>query len=359
MEDEDYMRRALELSGMGFTSPNPMVGCVIVKDGRIIAEGYHRRAGLPHAEIDALKKLKLRQARNATMYVTLEPCCHYGRTPPCTDTIIKAGVARVVASMRDPNPLVAGKGFKALREAGIKVEVGLLSKEAHKLNEAYVHYMKTGTPYVILKSAESLDGKIATSSGESRWITGEKARKQVHELRARTDAVLVGIGTILKDDPKLTCRINGGRDPLRIIVDSSLRIPTNAKVLADRNVVVATTRKHSKTKKKKLEGMGVSVFILKDKEGHVDLKDLMRVLGEVGVTTLLIEGGGEINAAALKAKIVNKIMFYIAPKIIGGRNAKTPVEGDGTRKLEEALQLTDVSAKTVGDDILITAYVKK
>lgn len=359
MKDEDYMHRALELAKGGFTSPNPMVGCVIVKDGRIIAEGYHRRAGLPHAEAEALRKLAKGAAKGATMYVTLEPCCHYGRTPPCTDAIIKAGVKRVVAAMKDPNPLVAGKGTQTLQKAGVRVDIGLLRGEADRLNEPYVHYMKTGTPFTTLKAAMSLDGKIATASGESRWITGEKTRKSVHELRARVDAVLVGVGTVLKDDPRLTCRIKGGRNPLRIIADSHLKIPLNARVLSDQNAVVATTKKHGKQKKRQLEKKGVNVWVIKDQNGRVDLKDLTQVLGEVGVTTLLIEGGGEINAAALKAKIVNKVMFYIAPKIIGGRDAKTPVEGDGVRKLEEAFHLTDVSTETVGDDILITAYVKK
>ncbi|MFH1788260.1 MAG: bifunctional diaminohydroxyphosphoribosylaminopyrimidine deaminase/5-amino-6-(5-phosphoribosylamino)uracil reductase RibD [Candidatus Altiarchaeota archaeon] len=358
MDDNDFMRRALALAGKGNTSPNPLVGCVIVKNGRVMAEGFHRKAGLPHAEIEALRKLKCGEARGSTLYVTLEPCCHHGRTPPCTDAIIKAGVKRVVAAMRDPNPLVAGKGAMILRNAGVEVNVGVLRKEAEQLNEAYVHFMKTVTPFVTLKSAMSLDGKIAAKTGDSKWITGEKARKRVHDLRSRVDAVLVGVGTVLKDDPRLTCRVKGGRDPLRVIVDSHLRIPLEAKVLGDGNVVVATTKRHSLQKKKRLDNRGVDVWVVAEKNRRVNLTDLARVLGEIGVRSILIEGGGEVNASAIQAGIVNKVLFFISPMIVGGREAKTPVEGEGTKKIREAVKVRNSTVERIGDDFLVTGYLK-
>ena len=352
------MRRAIKLARKGNASPNPQVGCVIVKKGKIIAEGYHKKAGLPHAEVDGLKKLKKNEAQGSTMYVTLEPCCHFGRTPPCTDAIIKAGVKKVYAAMKDPNSLVSGKGMRKLKKAGIKVDVGLLEKDAIKLNEAYIHHAKTGLPFATLKTAMSLDGKIATSTGESKWITSEKAREKVHEIRSRTDAILVGVGTVITDNPQLTSRIKGGRDPLRIIVDSRLRIPLNANVFKDGKIVVATTLKHNKTKKRQLDAKGVDVWVVQERDGHLDLADLMRVLGEVGVTSVLIEGGGEVNASALEAGIVNKIMFFIAPKIIGGRDAKTPVEGNGIKKIKDALKLENTVIEKIGDDFLVTSYLK-
>lgn len=358
MTNEAYMRRAIKLARKGNASPNPRVGCVIVKKRKIIAEGYHKKAGLPHAEVDALKKLKKNEAQCSTMYVTLEPCCHFGRTPPCTDAIIKAGVKKVYAAMKDPNPLVSGKGIRKLKKAGIKVDVGLLKKDAARLNEAYIHHAKTGLPFITMKTAMSLDGKIATSTGDSKWITSRKAREKVHEIRSRTDAILVGVETLITDNPQLTSRIKGGRDPLRIIVDSRLRIPLNAKVFKDEKVVIATTLKHNKNKKKQLDAKCVDVWIVQERDGHVDLADLMRVLGEVGVTSVLIEGGGEVNAGALESGIVNKIHFFIAPKIIGGRNAKTPVEGNGIKKIKDALKLENTVIEKIGNDFLVTGYLK-
>lgn len=356
--DEEFMRRAIELAGKGFTSPNPMVGCVIVKDGGIIAEGFHGRAGRPHAEAAALKKLRGGKAKGATMYVNLEPCRHFGRTPPCTDAIILAGIKRVVAAMKDPNPQVAGEGFKTLRKAGVKVEVGVLGEEAERLNEAYVHFLKKKRPYVILKSAMSLDGKIASATGDSKWVTGEKARRVGRILRGRADAVVVGIGTVMKDDPRLTCRIRGGRDPLRVIVDSMLRIPLKSRALADDNALIATTRKHDKKKRRGLERAGVKVVVADSGDGRVSLRKLVKKLGESGVRSVLIEGGGELNASALKEGLVDKAYFFIAPKIVGGRNAKTPVEGEGAEKIGEAIRLSDTTVEKIGEDFLVTGYPK-
>ena len=355
MKDVDYMRRALALAENGFTSPNPMVGAVIVKDGRIVGEGFHRRAGMPHAEVEALKKAG-KKARGATMYVTLEPCCHWGRTPPCTDTVISARISKVVAAMRDPNPVVAGKGFSALRKAGVKVKVGVLSKEAEKLNEAYIKRMKTGKPFVILKAALSADGKIATKTGDSRWISSEESRRMVHILRSRVDAVVVGAGTVIADNPRLTSRIRGGRNPLRVVVDDKLRSLLNARVFAGGKAIVATTSKANAIKRRALEKKGVRVLVLGKNE--VDLRKLSRALGRLGATSILIEGGGTLNASALEQKIADKIMFFIAPKIIGGRDAKTPVEGAGVARVEKAMRIKDITTTRVGDDILIEGYLK-
>lgn len=355
MKDVGYIRRALALAERGFTSPNPMVGCVIVKDNRIVGEGFHKRAGMPHAEGEALKKAG-GKARGATMYVTLEPCCHFGRTPPCTDAVISAGISKVVAAMRDPNPIVAGKGFAALRKAGVRVKVGVLSDEAEKLNEAYIKRMKTGRPFVILKTAMSADGKISTKTGDSKWISSEESRKMVHVLRSRCDAVVVGANTVVVDDPRLTSRIRGGRNPLRVVVDDKLKSPLNAKFFADDNAIVATTSKANAKKKKALEKKGVRVLVLGKEE--VDLRKLVRALTRTGATSVLIEGGGTLNASALNQKIVDKIMFFIAPKIIGGANAKTPVEGKGIIRVEKALRIKDITATQVGCDILIEGYLK-
>lgn len=344
-----YMALAIRLAMKGSPSPNPFVGAVLVKNKRVISTGYHRKAGAPHAEINALKK---GNAKGATLYVNLEPCSHYGKTGPCTKAIIEAGVKKVVIGMEDPNQLV--KGIEELRKRGIKVEVGIMEKEAKRLNEVFIKYIKTGLPFVVLKTAMSLDGKIACNNGKSKWITNSKSRKYVHELRDRYDAILVGIETVLKDNPRLTCRIKGGRDPLRVILDSRLRIPSNSNALKDSNVIIATTKNHSKRKRKLLERKGINVLVAGERK--VNLKKLMRKLGKGGITSVVIEGGSEVNASALKEGIVDKVLFFISPKLITGRSALSPVGGDGISGMNKAIRLEDVSIRRFGEDMLVEGY---
>lgn len=359
---EKYMKLALTLAekGRGRTSPNPMVGAVIVNKKRIVGQGYHRKAGLAHAEINALKQAKKR-AEGATLFVNLEPCCHYGKTPPCTDAIIKSRVKRVVIGMRDPNPLVSGKGIGILKRAGIEIHLGVLEKECRRLNEAYIKFIKKEMPFVSLKVGESLDGKIATIRGDSRWITCKKSRELVHKLRREFDAIMVGSNTVIKDDPMLTARLRGrrGKSPKRIIVDSSLRIPLRAKVLNsnEADTYVFTTRNAPLRKKALLEKRGVKVFEIGRKEGRIDLKRLMIKLGKLNITSLLIEGGGEINASALKERIVDKVIFFVSPVIIGGKEAPCPVSGRGFPYLKEAIKLKNMDIKRIDRDVLIEGYV--
>lgn len=362
MSDEIFMKKALELAarGRGRTSPNPAVGAVIVKGNRIIAADYHRKAGTPHAEALALRKAGAR-AKGATLYVNLEPCCHVNkRTPPCTRTIINSGLKRVVVAMVDPNPEVSGRGIKGLRKAGIQVEVGLLEAEARRLNEEFSKFIKKREPFVILKIAQSLDGKIATSSGESRWITGIEARRYVHRLRNEVDAVLVGIGTVMKDNPSLDCRIRGGRNPYRIIVDSSLEIPPNARVLKhdDHKTIIATTTSADEKKKGLLRSQGVRVLEIRDKAGMIDMKHLMKELGRIGIMSVMIEGGSSISASALSSRIVDKVMFFVAPKIIGGTDAIPSVGGSSPTLLRHAFKIKNFQSRTVGRDILIEGYLR-
>jgi diaminohydroxyphosphoribosylaminopyrimidine deaminase/5-amino-6-(5-phosphoribosylamino)uracil reductase len=348
MSDVEFMSRALELSKKGNPSPNPYVGAVIVKNGVILSEGFHRRAGLPHAEVEALKKC--RDPQDAVLYVTVEPCSHHGRTPPCTEAIIDAGISRVVYGMDDPNPLVSGR--EELRKAGLKVKGGVLRQEIERLNEAFIKYVKTGRPFVTLKAGMSLDGKIAAASGESKWITSKESRRIVHELRSRHEAVLVGVGTVLKDDPRLTCRLKGGRNPLKIILDSRLRIPLDAKVLEDGNVVVATTERFNR---RKMRGLGKKADVWVVGEERVDLDGLMGKLGGGGITSVLIEGGGEVNASMLKAGIVDKLVLFIAPKIITGRDV--PVfGGEGITLLRDAVGVEITSVERAGGDLVVEAY---
>jgi len=340
------MALALKLAERGRPSPNPKVGAVVVKNGKIIGKGYHKRAGEPHAEVNALQGIN---AEGATLYVNLEPCSHYGKTPPCTDLIIASGITRVVCAMKDPNPQV--HGIKVLREHGIEVEVGLMGGEARKVNEKFIKYMTENTPFVTLKCAMSLDGKIACNSGDSKWITNEKSREYAHRLRGEYDAILVGINTVLEDDPGL--KAENGKDPLRVILDSTLRTPADAKVLSDSNILIATTERYNRKKRKILKkkariwGCGTE---------RVDLKELIKMLGKKGVTSVLIEGGSEVHASAVKEKIVDKFLFFIAPKLITGRNAKGPIGGEGIETLEEAFLLKDLTIKRFDEDILVEAY---
>lgn len=363
MQDEDYMREALALArnAEGRTSPNPLVGAVIVRDGRIIAAGWHRKAGTPHAEIHALR-MAGDLAKGATLYVTLEPCSHYGRTGPCAKAVAEAGIRRVVIGMKDPNPLVAGRGIKILEDAGIEVRCGVLEQEAIRLNEVFLHWIPEKMPFVILKTAMSLDGKIATRTGESQWITGEASRLYVHELRDRYDGILVGIGTVLADNPSLTTRLpdHTGKNPVRIIVDSQARTPLGAKVLTDgqaRTIVVVTERA-PKARVEAIRKAGAEVLVAGSGE-QVDLRWMMQKLGAMEITSILVEGGGTINDALLREGLVDKVLAFVASKLIGGREAKTPVEGEGFASLQDAVQLDRLSAEPMGGDILLSGYVKK
>lgn len=345
-EDQKFMALALDLAKKGNPSPNPLVGAVIVKDGKIIGEGYHKKAGGPHAEVHALQGI---DAEGATLYVNLEPCSHYGKTPPCTTLLIASGIKKVVCAMEDPNPLV--HGIEELQKNGIEVEVGVLKEEAQKVNEKFLKYMRTGTPFVIVKCAMSLDGRICCNSGDSKWITSEKARKYARTVRGEYDAILVGITTVLQDNPGL--RAEKGKDPVRVILDSTLKIPVDAKVLSDSNVIIATTERHDKKKRDNLEKKA-SVWVCGTE--RVDLKELMKKLGNQGITSVFIEGGSEVNASAVREKIVDKFLFFVAPKLITGKNAKGPIGGPGIETMREAVLLKDVAIKQVGQDILVEAY---
>lgn len=344
--DREYMRIALDLARKGSPSPNPYVGAVVVKDGDIIGKGYHKKAGGPHAEVHALKGI---DGRGATLYVTLEPCSHYGKTPPCTDVIVTAGITRVVCALKDPNPLV--EGIAVLRSKGIDVDVGIMEKEARKVNEKFIKFMTQKIPFVTVKCAVSLDGKIACNSGDSKWITSEQARKYARTIRGEYDAIVVGISTVLQDDPGL--RAETGRDPVRVILDSTLRIPVNAKVFTDSNIIIATTERFDKKKREILEEKA-SIWVCGT--NTVDLPVLMERLGQKGITSVFIEGGSEVNASAVKDRIVDKFLFFVAPKLITGNNAKGPIGGCGIETMDKAISLKEVTVKRIGPDIFVEAY---
>lgn len=364
MTDLEYMRQALVLAekARGHTSPNPMVGAVVVRDGSVVGEGYHARAGDPHAEAVALAAAG-EAAQGATLYVTLEPCAHYGRTPPCVQAVIAAGIARVVAAMEDPNPLVSGRGFAALREAGIAVDVGVCDIEARRLNEVFVAYMERRRPFVLYKAALSLDGKVATRAGLSRWITSEPARALVHTLRAEMDAVMVGIGTVLADDPRLTARRAGpapARQPVRIAIDSRARIPLGAQMLsqaAPGRAIVAVTEAAPAAKIERLQQSGVDVWQgAADAQGRVALPDFLAALAEQQVTSLLLEGGPRLAGAMLSAGLIDKLLFCVAPLLIGGEAAPGPFGGDGATDLATAWRLAGWRIEQAGPDLLIWGY---
>ena len=362
MAEEQFMKRAIELAkqGVGWTAPNPLVGAVVVKNGRVIGEGYHRKYGELHAERNALAACTEDPA-GATLYVTLEPCCHYGKTPPCTEIIIEKKIAKVVIGSRDPNPKVAGKGARILREHGIEVVEDYMREACDALNPVFFHYITTKTPYVVLKFAMTLDGKIATRIGASKWITGEAARNHVHQLRGRYAGILAGIGTVLADDPMLNCRIDGAHQPLRIILDSHLRIPMGSRLVRSAKeyplLIVCNEsirdREEEASRIQKLEEAGAKVWILPEKNGHPDLNVLMQRLGEEKIDSVLIEGGGTVNEAALKAHIVHHVYAYIAPKIFGGEDAKTPVEGSGIRLPQECANLRLAKITVLLNDMLL------
>ena len=392
------MRRAIELAkkGGGYVHPNPLVGCVVVKDGEIIAEGYHEKYGEFHAERNALTRCQS-ETKGASLYVTLEPCCHYGKTPPCTEIIIEKGIKKVFVGILDPNPLVAGKGVKILQDAGIEVEVGLCEDEIRELNKEFLKYITTKRPYVIMKTAMTLDGKIAAYTGDSRWVTNEESRKMVHQLRSEMAGVIVGIGTVLADDPMLNVRLEGNpHQPIRIVVDSNLRIPIDSQLVKTTreyrtivaNTVISSDRRESRPERSEsfcqrqknllqtdeisplrsasvemtktmrtLESFGVELLECQSNNGHVDINDLMTKLGSKGIDSLLLEGGGTLNAAFLEAGCVDEVWAFIAPKIIGGEMAKTPVSGKGIAKMSDAIQLQNIDIQNVNGDILIKGKI--
>lgn len=356
------MRIALDLAqkGMGWVSPNPMVGAVIVKDDRIIGMGYHAKYGDLHAERAALANCT-ESVQGADMYVTLEPCCHYGKQPPCVEAILQSGISTVIVGSDDPNPLVSGKGIEYLKLRGVKVETGILKEECDKLNEVFFHFIQTGTPYVVMKYAMTLDGKIATYTGNSKWITGESARKNVHYDRHRYSAIMVGIGTVLADDPMLTCRIDGCKNPIRIICDTNLRMPKDSKIVKTAGEIptILATCCTDISKQKIYTNAGCRVMVVPEEDGHVDLKALMRLLGAEKIDSILLEGGSTLNWSALKSSIVNKIQAYISPKIFGGESAKTPIGGIGVSTPEDAVKLKNTSIIKLGNDFLLEGEVDK
>ncbi|OJF93758.1 bifunctional diaminohydroxyphosphoribosylaminopyrimidine deaminase/5-amino-6-(5-phosphoribosylamino)uracil reductase [Alkalibacterium sp. 20] len=361
--DINYMERALELAGKGrgFTSPNPMVGAVIVKDGRIIGEGYHEKVGEAHAEVNAIQSAT-ESVEGATIYVTLEPCSHYGKTPPCSNLIIEKKLKKVVVAATDPNPLVSGRGLARLRKAGVEVIEGVLEEKSNQLNEIFNQYITTRMPFVLMKYAMSLDGKIATATGESKWISSEQSREHAHQLRGYLSGIMVGIGTVLKDDPLLTCRVPGYSDPIRIVLDSQLRIPLESKILMNQDeapTLVITTEKASTSKRKQLKDLGVEILIVPLRKGKVDLKKALALLGEKEIDSILLEGGGTLNAAALEAGIVNKVNIYIAPKIIGGTHAIAPIMGQGVETMKEAFAITSMQVTQLNEDIFIEGYIQE
>ncbi len=359
------MKRALELAklGEGYTSPNPLVGAVIVKKGKIIGEGYHEKHGENHAEVNAFLNAK-ENVKGADMFVTLEPCSHQGKTPPCADRIVKEGINRVFIGMKDPNPLVAGRGIEILEKNGIEVKSGVLEKEAKELNEIFIKYITKNKPFCILKTAMSLDGKIATSTGDSKWISNEKSRNHVHQLRHRVSGIMVGIGTVLADDPMLTTRLENkkGKDPHRIIVDTEGKIPLDSKILnlkSDSKTIIATTEKISSEKIRSLEDKDAEVVISPLKNNKVDLNYLFDYLAKMGIDSILVEGGSTLNESLLKENLIDKVITFIAPKIIGGSNAKTPVAGEGFKYVKDAVNLENIKTKYFDEDIMISGYIRK
>ncbi len=365
MDDVDFMNRALELAGrgQGSTSPNPMVGAVVVKAGRIVGEGYHEAVGRAHAEVNAIETAG-RRAAGATLYVTLEPCNHTGRTPPCTEAILAAGIRRLVVAMADPNPHVRGGGIDILRKQGVEVTTGVQENRARRLNEAYFKYITTGLPHVVVKCAATLDGWIATHSGDSKWVSGQRSREYVHRLRHAMDAILVGIETVETDDPQLTVRLEDveGIHPRRIILDTHLRIAGNARVLQLRDgvdTVVVTGSSVSEDRRKKIAGTGVRVLAAPVKNDRIDLNALMPLLGRMQITSLLIEGGGAVIASALHDRVVDKIMFFYAPKILGGDDGVPICRGAGPDAMKDCVPVSELKVHRFGEDVMIEGYVDR
>ena len=355
-EKEFYMQRAITLAekGKGRVNPNPLVGAVVVKDGKIIGEGYHEYYGGLHAERNALKNCK-ESSEGATLYVTLEPCCHYGKTPPCTEAILEHRIRKVVVGMTDPNPLMAGKSIALLKSKGVEVEVGVLEKECMELTHIFRKYITTKIPYVLMKYAMTMDGKIATKTGKSKWITSEQSRKIVHEMRHQYTAIMAGIGTVLKDDPMLNTRIEGKKSPIRIICDSKLQIPLESKICqsAKEYPTIIACADAEQEKKADLEMLGVQVLEV-SKEGRVDLKKLIEILGEQKIDSILLEGGGTLNESMLRENLVNEVHVFLAPKIFGGKGAPSPVEGCGICEVKDAKEFYLQDIRKIGEDVQLT-----
>lgn len=364
-QDKIYMQKAcsLALKGVGGVNPNPLVGAVIVKDGQIIGEGYHALYGGPHAEINAFADAS-HSVKGGTMYVTLEPCSHYGKTPPCAYEIVKKGIKKVVIGMLDPNPLVSGQGVRILEDAGLEVVHGVLEQELSQMNRVFLKYIKTRLPYVVMKTAMTLDGKIATSSGDSRWVSNSSSRYHVHKLRNELAGIMVGVDTVIADDPMLTTRLDGvtGRNPLRIVVDSKARIPLDARVLNTANeasTLLAVTREAPVSKLEQIRSMGNEVVVVSSRNGRVDLQELMRFVGEKEIDGVLLEGGGTLNFSALMEGVVDEVVSFISPKIVGGADAKTPVGGHGIDRMNSAIELEDIAISNLDEDIMMVGKVKK
>jgi len=362
--DETYMKMALSLAerGRGWTSPNPLVGAVVVKDGKVVGKGFHQAAGGPHAEVFALEEAGA-DARGATLYVTLEPCNHTGRTPPCTHAILRSRIKRLVAGMKDPNPRVTGGGLDYLRRQGLDVAVGVCEDGCRRLNEIFIKYANTCLPFVILKCAATLDGRIATRTGDSKWITNPRSRHFVHELRHAADAVMVGVGTVFKDDPQLTTRLEGrkGSDPVRIVLDTRLSTPLDAKVLhlsSDSDTLIVTSPSVSPEKRKLFQRAGVQLLSMDCHEDQIDLKALVTELARRQITSLLIEGGSRVNGSALRAGIVDKVYIFYAPKICGGDDGVPVCAGPGVERMEQSIRLKDISVHRFEDDVMIEGYLK-
>ncbi|WHY73221.1 bifunctional diaminohydroxyphosphoribosylaminopyrimidine deaminase/5-amino-6-(5-phosphoribosylamino)uracil reductase RibD [Fictibacillus enclensis] len=354
-----YMKLALENARAmkGQTDPNPMVGSVIVNENRIVGIGSHLKPGEPHAEIHAIR-MAGEKAEGGTIYVTLEPCSHYGRTGPCAQAIVKAGLSKVVIASLDPNPLVSGRGVAILKEAGIEVITGIMEKESQQMNEVFNKFIVQKLPFVTVKSAATLDGKIATATHDSKWITGEAARKNVHQIRNENMAILVGVNTVIKDDPELTARIPNGRNPVRVILDSTLRIPVSSKVVQDKKAEtwIFTTERAGEEKRQVLESHGVSIFTTKSRADRVNPEEVLHLLGEQQISSVMIEGGGAVNASFLEQQLIDKFVVYMAPKLLGGSLSPTFLEGEGAERMSGAVDLREMTVEQVGDDFKFTGY---
>jgi diaminohydroxyphosphoribosylaminopyrimidine deaminase/5-amino-6-(5-phosphoribosylamino)uracil reductase len=362
-KDETFMKEALRQAkkGMGRTSPNPAVGAVIVRQGRVIASGYHKRAGAPHAEVEALSRIGGKARQGDTLYVTLEPCHHRGRTPPCTEAILRWGLQHVVVGMKDPNPHVTGGGCEFLAEKGVDVRVGILEPECRRLNEWFLKFVTTGRPFVIAKTALTMDGWTATVTGHSQWVTNERSRRFGHRLRDQVDGIMVGIGTVLADDPLLTTRLKRGpgKDPVRIVVDTRLKIPAGARVLhadSDAETVLAVGEGVSEKRLEAVRKSGISTLVCPKKEGKIDLTALMDRLGAMSVTSILLEGGAGLMGAMIRERLVDKFFFFKAPKILGGDDGIPMAAGPGPKRMDASLCLKDVETRRLGEDLLVVGY---
>lgn len=347
----------LAVKAKGKTSPNPMVGALVVKNGRIVGRGYHQKAGLPHAEVTALDDAG-KKAEGASLYVTLEPCAHFGKTPPCTDKIIKSGIKKVIVGMLDPNPLNNGRGMQVLKEHRIKVEAGFLEDKLRKLNEVFIKYITKKIPYVTVKVGESLDGKIATVTGDSKWITSDKARVYAHRLRSNYDAIMVGVNTVLRDNPKLDAWFSQ-KQPTKIIVDSQLSISEEANIFSRENSIIVTlpVKPGQETENRKILTEKAKILEVKEKAGQINLKDMLKKLAQLEISNILVEGGGTLIGALFDEGFVDKVLFFISPKIIGGKDAISSVMGKGIARIDRAIKLKEVKLKRIGEDFLIEGYV--